>query len=64
MVSIDFLTEMKMDYPNSTPQLFHEVVSVFYLLFSISAWWGRMDFSIKDGAGNQLFDVKESKFSV
>lgn len=25
------------------------------------AWWGRMDFSIKDGAGNQLFDVKEIK---
>ncbi|KAL9964225.1 hypothetical protein ACROYT_G027837 [Oculina patagonica] len=23
------------------------------------AWWGRMDFSVDDGAGNQLFNVKE-----
>lgn len=29
--------------------------------FSCLAWWGRMDFSVDDGAGNQLFNVKESK---
>lgn len=25
------------------------------------AWWGRLDFDVSDGAGNQLFDVKEIK---
>lgn len=29
--------------------------------FLCLAWWGRMDFTVDDGAGNQLFNVKESK---
>lgn len=29
--------------------------------FLCLVWWGRMDFTVDDGAGNQLFNVKESK---
>jgi len=37
------------------------LLSMWLFDFSCLAWWGRMDFSVDDGAGNQLFNVKESK---